>query len=198
MCQGFVRLTAGQGPPFLRTCIKNDLVAGQRTKCHKDQKSINNKWINMCRKKGFHLRWEALVYRLRKIWRFHHTSWAATLEDKHAELTAVAFFISSSSIRAQAAFPNTFLTGARGEYFWLQAPRTLFIYLTIWHSASARIAWCAGSERRGSWCLWELKSGSLESQQSTHPACSLKQSQRTLKLTWLRHLVKRERGRQLV
>lgn len=53
------------------------------------------------------------------------------LDDKHAELTVFAFFISSSSIRAQASFPTTFLTGARGEYFWLQAQCTLFIYLTI-------------------------------------------------------------------
>lgn len=115
------------------------------------------------------------------------------LDDKHAELTAFAIFISSSSIRAQAFCPITFLTGARGEYFWLQAYCTLSIYLTIWHSASVWTTWCAGSQRGCSCCLWELKSGSLRGEQSALPPYSLKQSQRTVRLTWLSHLVKRER-----
>lgn len=50
------------------------------------------------------------------------------LDDKHAELTPFAFFfISISSNRAQASSPTTFLPGARGEYFWLQALHIIYL-----------------------------------------------------------------------
>lgn len=167
MCQGFARLTAGQGPPFLRTCIKNDLVAGQRTKCQKDQKCINNKWINMCRKKGFHLCWEALVNRLRKLRRFqtyltaHHELLWCNIRWQTCRANSLCFFllvVVASERRLPLLLPFSL---AQGESIFGSRPCTLFIYLAIWHSASVRAGWRAGSQPGRSWRLWELKSGSL-------------------------------------